>query len=177
MDAKKLLECVNTKTVDKLGNKVIQEIQITSNGKVKVLYYNGNVKWFINFFQCFHALNYQYNLKLVPSKTSFAKLKDEATVSQDSSRVATLKIRLLSEMEIILDRYKLEKLKYFKNTIFKEMKEVIYDDSDILKLSKKEFNNLRHFFVNELGKKYGRNGHVNDILERLKRIQYEELYD
>jgi len=177
MDAKKLLECVNTKTLEKLGKSVIKAIEITPNGKVKVLYHNGNVKWFINFFQCFQALNYQYNLKLVPAKTSFAKLKDEETTNQDSNHLAALKIRLLNEMEIILDRYKQKKLKYFKNTIFKEMKEVIFDDSDILKLSKKEFYNLRSFFVSELGKKYGRNGHINDILERLKKIQYEKFFD
>ncbi|MGM0623354.1 MAG: hypothetical protein ACQESH_04965 [Campylobacterota bacterium] len=177
MDAHKLQTIVNTKTLQNLGQEVIEDIQITPNGKVKVLYTNANVKWFINFFQCFHALNYQYNLKLAPVKTSFAKLKDAVANPQESSRLATLKVRLVSECEVIFDRYHLEKLKYFKNTIFKEVKEIFYDDSDVLKLSKKEFAHLKNHLYNELLRKYGRNGHILDVLGRIKAIDYEELFD
>jgi|GEM_PF-3079964 len=177
MDAKKLMDIVNKKTLANLGEKVIRDIEITPNGKVKVDYTNGNVKWFINFFQCFHVLNYQYNLKLAPAKTSFAKLSEEAAKPDESSRVATLKVRLLNEIEVIIDRYKLEKLKYFKNTIFKEIREVVFDDSDVLKLSKKEFNYLKNYVYKELHKKYGRSGHLNDILDRFSQISFEELFD
>lgn len=177
MDANKLKIKVNEKTLKNLGESVIRNIELTANGKVKVSYYNGNVKWFINFFQCFHALNYQYNLKLAPAKTSFAKLADEHSSPRESNRLSTLKVRLMNEIEIIMDRYKLEKLKYFKNTIYKEIKEVIFDDNDVLKLSKKEFNYLKSYLHSQLHKKYGRSGHVNDILMRFRSLQYEELYD
>lgn len=177
MDAKKLKEIVNTKTLEKLGEKVIKDIDLMPTGKVKINYYNGNVKWFINFFQCFHTLNYQYNLKIAPAKTSFAKLKEEVSANGESQKVATLKVRLINEFEIIIDRYKLDKMKYFKNTIFKEMKEVIYDDSDIMRLSKKEFNYLKNYVSAELYKKYGGNGYVNDILRKFKDIDFEELFN
>lgn len=177
MDAKKLKSIVNAKTIKHLGEEVIEEIEITPNGKVKVNYHNGNVKWFINFFQCFHVLNYQYNLKLAPVKTSFKMMEEAVTSSQDSRKVATLKVRVMNEIEIIIDRYKLEKIKYFKNTIFKEIKEIIFDDSDILKLSKKEFYYLKNFIYTELHRKYGGNGYVNDILRKFNEIDYEDLFD
>jgi hypothetical protein len=176
MDAQTLLSEVNKKTMDRLGEAVLEEIEIRPNGKVKVYFTNGNVKWFINFFQCFHSLNYQYNLKLVPANTSFAKLKEEKTPQFDSARLSTLKVRLVNEVEVIFDRYRIEKLKYFKNTVYKEIKQVIYDDEDVLRLSKKEFGALKKHLLHELYEKYGKNPYIVDIVDKLKKLEYDSLY-
>ncbi len=177
MDAQKLLEAVNRKTEEKLGRRVIDEIEVIPNGKVKVYFSNGNVKWFINFYECFHSLNYQYNLKLAPVKTSFAKLIEEQVPNRESKRLATLKVRLSSEIQIIIDRYESEKLKYFKNTIYKEIRELFFNETDLLKLSKKEYFALRGYLYKELREKYRRSGYIVDILNKMRTIDYEELFE
>ena len=176
MDAIQLLQAVNTKTFEKLGQNALEYIEIRPNGKVKVYYTNGNVKWFINFFQCYHTLNYQYNLKLAPANTSFAKLKEEKTPQEDSSLLSDLKIRLVNEAEIILDRYRIEKLRYFKHTVYKEIRQVIYDDEDVLRLNKREFMSLRKHLLHELHEKYGRNPYIIDIIDKLKTLEYAALF-
>jgi hypothetical protein len=176
METTVLQDVVNKKTLNCLGYRVIKSIGQTQNNKVVVHYYNGKTEYYINKLQCIFQLCAKYNIKIKTAQTQMRKPLSDGTGEKEMRKILELSSECIRDIERIINRYSNKKLRYFKNTVYKEIFEALNDNGEVIKLSQKGFNFLLSRVCKYFYNHYNSSIYIIDVIKRVEKIKFDELF-